>query len=613
VALLTGLASQEERWLALQVLQSADDDELGDIFDRDGTLLAVLEEGIPDGDALRPELESFFGQRFSGGRDVIAGGQVAPQRQPADTFTPALLDRSLADLDLVAEPTSAELSRITKIIARWSADSPVATELLTMSRVQRSRAARWLTMVRVLAHQDPGSPQEALTALDNVLDRLYRAAALDVPDANRLRELTIRPAAAQTLRRALDPLWRGSADSSGGPAPSFTDVVPGQPGDFATRLRAAYDDDIRAYFRGYGAGARRAERGVPGSWYSMEHIGQIGLAAQRWTDGTFGAFARSAALVPDRPGIRGNIHDQYASRDREIETMTPAKRRALAGWCLRNYLSWHAGDAGVLWEHHAAPEFDEQREPLNKEARIISAVIDCLLDDEDILAQVLETYRAHPGEANPLAQDIWVQVFRAPEPWRNQHALWDIAGILVHEYLHLLEHPHYQSYRSTLGFGTHAYNTLVEGVVSLLTEVVWSGVLPTAGDLDVRRVIEGEYASQPALALGRLPHPADRRYASMAEVMRLLHVVGNIRNLYAAFFLGEVELITGPISLAVMGSPRAPLSAGEVAAVVARLNAMPAAERQWLRISLFSDASQQEIERLLTQRGADVLTVWGWG
>ena len=105
-------------------------------------------------------------------------------------------------------------------------------------------------------------------------------------------------------------------------------------------------------------------------------------------------------------------------------------------------------------------------------------MIDGLLDDEDILAQVLENHRSHPGEANPGTQDIWIQVFRAPEPSRNQRALWDIAAILVHEYLHLLEHPRYGSYRNTLGFGTHAYNTLVEGVVSLLTEVVWSDVLP---------------------------------------------------------------------------------------------------------------------------------------
>src|SRR5260370_618 len=78
---------------------------------------------------------------------------------------------------------------------------------------------------------------------------------------------------------------------------------------------------------------------------------------------------------------------------------------------------------------------------------------------------------------------------------------------------------------------------------------------------------------------------AHGRFPSMAEVMRLVHVVGDVRNLYAAFFLGEVERLTGPVGLAVMGSPRAPLPAGEIAAMVARLNALPAADRQRLRIS----------------------------
>jgi hypothetical protein len=83
----------------------------------------------------------------------------------------------------------------------------------------------------------------------------------------------------------------------------------------------------------------------------------------------------------------------------------------------------------------------------------------------------------------------------------------------------------------------------VEGVVSLLTEVVWSGVQRRAGEQAVREVIEGEYAAGEPLAV--LPHPADYRYPSMAEVMRLIHVVGSVQNLYAAFFLGDVEGITG--------------------------------------------------------------------
>ena len=99
----------------------------------------------------------------------------------------------------------------------------------------------------------------------------------------------------------------------------------------------------------------------------------------------------------------------------------------------------------------------------------------------------------------------------------------------------------------------------------------------------------------------------------MAEVMRLLHVAGSARNVFAVFFLGEVGEVSGPVSLAVLGAPRAPLPAGEVAALVARLSAVPAAERQRLRLSLFTDAAPEEIGRLLAEPGADIVAVWTAG
>ncbi len=48
----------------------------------------------------------------------------------------------------------------------------------------------------------------------------------------------------------------------------------------------------------------------------------------------------------------------------------------------------------------------------------------------------------------------------------------------------------------------------------------------------------------------------DARCPSLAEVMRLVHLVCDPRNLFAAFFLGDVAKIVGRISLAVMGSPQ---------------------------------------------------------
>ena len=165
----------------------------------------------------------------------------------------------------------------------------------------------------------------------------------------------------------------------------------------------------------------------------------------------------------------------------------------------------------MVREHHAAPRFDQQGEPQNEEARIISAVIDGLLDDEDILAQVLEIYRCSPGGRTRRTQDIWVQVFRAPEPWQNQVQLWEIAADPGPRVPAPAGAPAITgSYRDALGFGTHANNALVEGVVSLLTEIVWSGVAPAPATLEVRGVIEGEYASQPPLPPDQMPHPAIR-------------------------------------------------------------------------------------------------------
>jgi hypothetical protein len=210
--------------------------------------------------------------------------------------------------------------------------------------------------------------------------------------------------------------------------------------------------------------------------------------------------------------------------------------------------------------------------------------------------------------ATPETREVWIQTIRAPDGKANQHFLWELAQTLIHEYLHTLEHPDYGRYAASLGKGSLAHNTLIEGVVSLLTEIVWRDVEPGAGQTPLRQVIEGEYAQ--LQRLDPLPSPRHHRYSTFAETMKLIHVVGSVHNLYAAFFLGDVASITGPISVAVMGSPAAPLPAGEVAALVRRLNAMPDAHRRRLRISLYADAARQKIERLLTEAGADVLAVW---
>jgi hypothetical protein len=230
------------------------------------------------------------------------------------------------------------------------------------------------------------------------------------------------------------------------------------------------------------------------------------------------------------------------------------------------------------------------------------------LGQRELLARTTQFCRG-TGQKRPEYKVLRIQLIGAPAPGRARLELWRKFLVISHQLLGPREHPRQVGYRKSLGFGGRACDALAEGVVGLLTEIVWSGVLPRVSGPEPGAAA-GECVIEPSVRAGHVAGLAYDRYASMAEVIRLLHVVGRARNVFAAFLLGEVDKVTGPVSLAVMGAPGAPLPAGEVAALVARLSAVPAAERQRLRISLFTDAAQEEIGRLLAEPGTDILAVW---
>ena len=231
-------------------------------------------------------------------------------------------------------------------------------------------------------------------------------------------------------------------------------------------------------------------------------------------------------------------------------------------------------------------------------------VIMGLLGEEGIIDRIIAIVRGWPGRANPETGDVWIPFFKAKEGQENQALLWERYFIFVHEYLHLLENKEYQGYRNSFKFGSAAFNTLVEGVVSLLTETVWSAVLPLVKDPALRGVIEGMYATLKPLA--QVPDLSHRRYRSYNDVMRLLRIVGNVENLYAAFFLGQVEKISGPIAVALLGSPVNPLTTSELAGVIERLGQADPGERDGVRINVFmrgDEITQQEVTALLQGAG----------
>jgi hypothetical protein len=101
-------------------------------------------------------------------------------------------------------------------------------------------------------------------------------------------------------------------------------------------------------------------------------------------------------------------------------------------------------------------------------------------------------------------------------------------------------HESYESYAKLFGDTSLEWNTLIEGVDCVLDEVVWARVVPKVRTAELRKVVEGEsHAKLPPTEVGP---PA--RYDSYTEAFRLAGLVG-IHNLYAAYFLGKVDRISG--------------------------------------------------------------------
>jgi hypothetical protein len=201
-------------------------------------------------------------------------------------------------------------------------------------------------------------------------------------------------------------------------------------------------------------------------------------------------------------------------------------------------------------DHDAAPRFDNRERPQNDEARALDRVAREFVRSPANVTRLNEIDRNWPATAQ--GRNVFFQLFRAPTPEEDRLLLWDVFQTFIHEYLHTLAHRSYNAYAGTFGSNSNEYNTLVEGVDSVLTETVWSGIEPRVGDLALRERIEGPTnASLPPV---HVPHASQRRYPSFTEALRLIDLAG-VQNLYAAYFLGLVDRIGGPPPAASGGTP----------------------------------------------------------
>jgi hypothetical protein len=655
------LAGAGSRRVALALLRAADDWLIGELFGDGGELLMVLLAAIPASDPLRGELDELLDRRVAGGWRALAAGTAAPAGQPPEVFSPEFLSDDLAGVGARPDGTLSQEDVGEVIVVMALADLREMTDQLArLPVVQRARAGRWLLSARVQIHsrlvatesaaaarERPDSvEQEALAtmraALRNtevVLNWLYLDAAAQVPDAAALSQRAVVPSAEKVpaLRAALDPTTevilavsspaaqspaQGSRaqespaeDAPAGLAPAGpSSVVPGTgespawEAAFRAALHKEYGKVIARLLETTVEGRGPEERQARGL-HSMERVGQVAQEVKWWFDQAFGRFVTVPAAVPDRPGQPGDVHDQFVYADERINAMTESESRQQAAYELRSWLYGAEPLAKVLAAYRVNPVFGHEGVPPNGQARMVDAVIEDILNEPGRVRQVLEIWRGWPGYEKTATGEVFIQTIQAATAQGNQVFWWAHTWTQFHETAHRLQHPELLRYAAAVGGAGE--NTLIEGLACWVSELAAAPMMPHIRERWLRERIEGEFASELPLEPAAMPSLAPgKRYPSYTEVMKLLHVAGNPFNVLMAFFYGRVEMITGPLGVALMGSPEAPLPAGEVAAVVLRLGALSPEERHGLRVSVYTEAPQQMIEDLLTKPGAEVLTVW---
>jgi len=551
--MLDGPTLIDDETAIIDLLELSEAIDLPRIVGPAGVGLGRIESDVDDA-AQRSRLDTWVATRFEGGRDAVLAGKVkvqgpaVPAKAPAFGFSAAGLDWRIDSartddelIDLItAYPGPQRDAALHHLVAvRRPALQRRQEEIIAEGRAENSKDAPDKAKLdaitaRYKAHQEYQLRTERLIL--HFLGDAVPAAKEDL----RTGTTPTDPARKAEIDEALKPPVRRTA--AGAPE-KFRPTVPGEVTNYAQKLTALLVKIVDRSHAHLVGGKGPAEHADPKKMHTLTEFERIGKRAKAETDHVFGAFKKGDELVADKPARRGNIRDQFRETERDLARMTPAQRTAFARkLCL--YFFTTEGSVGALnFAHNASPDFDDTGVPTNDEAKAQVAVADAFVADAANVVRCNEIDRNWPATAQPKKKLVFFQLFREPDAEKDRLLLWDTFQTFIHEYLHTLAHERYRTYAGSFGDDSAQENTLMEGVDSLLTEVVWDAVEPKVADDDLRQAVEGPEASKPPLK--SIPHPGiTQRYRSYAEALALVDKVG-IQNLFAAYFLGLVDRIGG--------------------------------------------------------------------
>jgi hypothetical protein len=473
--------------------------------------------------------------------DQLTGGKYSwPLLKQAITQGDRPVDALVADINAL---TAAEREQAIKDIAE-----------------ERTNEARKLADLKAQGKQSDPTQQAMLDGLiehlhaimtkaDQVLDGVSAAVATSDTAAS-LKSGTVAPTAAQKplIESAIKPELRTTA---AGTVEPFAEDLPGDPKSYTAKLRTATPTLIDEAYKRLVEGRGKAEHDDPSKVHKLSEFERIGNASKRETDKVFGQFKTGPPLKADTATSRGNIHDTFTATEANLKGMSPAQKQDMARHLVFYLFQTRPAIADINRLHNADPKFTPDGKATNQEATDQQLVASESTAMPEQVKRLNEIDRNWPATASRGTGDVNIQRFRRPDETTGPLAgpnvadralLWETFQAIIHEYLHTLSHPAYNAFADKFGSDSSQWNTLVEGVDSLLDEIVWSAVAPHVNEPALRADVEGPvYSQQPPITV----RPASRnRYPSYTLAVKLVSIIG-IRNLYAAYFLGDMDKLKG--------------------------------------------------------------------
>jgi hypothetical protein len=452
----------------------------------------------------------------------------------------------------------AELQKLTP------AERDLASADMATDRVQREAQANLLD--DSIAQSKDKAAQERMTRdqvvlraevtlLDFAMQPVFKDVAIGSPKkkADFQKQTTPLDAAKKAeARAAITPVTQAEAKAEA------TGVAPPPPEKFSKTRKGEKDYDVKVAERippmikemhdTYGKARGEAEHKNKKLTHQLSELQDIANQSKAEVDLVFGQFYDAASFKAFQADKRdaagklikkGNLHDLWADEQDKLKADPSYQKRSAKFW-LFYLIQNDEAIKKINYDYNASPSFGDDSKALNEEAKLIRKV-----GDPFVAADSKRLFEIGRGwDAVQSEHEVSIQLFKNPDPAQDRAFLWDMFFTLMHEYLHSLSSKAYSDYADKLG-GEHSTegNTLIEGVDSLFTEIAWTSAVKRAPLKEVREKVEPDAVNAgQAFDPNLLPTMPHRRYDTYSQALKLVKVVG-IRNLYAAYFQGRVDLI----------------------------------------------------------------------